>query len=131
MPKATDITGSFRVPEEAWGRFWNTMLTIPGAEVTPNVRAAEKSSRRTNGSLAAGSTAKCIILAALQNQSSLTRKELEAFLEGAGKNPTAVGSALQDLRNGKHVKRVKNGWASTPLGTTFLKQNCTGKKKAE
>lgn len=126
MPKTTDIEGTFRIPEEAWGRFWNTMLSIPGAAITPTTRAQAPTAKRSNGKTAGGTTSNCLILAALAAGVKL-RPALEAVLVQAGKNASSVGSSLQDLKTKHFVKLTAKGWAITASGKKWRKANCKEK----
>lgn len=126
MPKQTDITGTFRVPEEAWGKFWNTMLTIPGADITPNTRVETPATKKTKGKAAEGSTAACLILAALSNNGKLTRAQLSAVVAAAGKNPNTAGSTLHVLKKEKRVtlSGTDGTYKITAAGSTYLAKSC-------
>lgn len=123
MAKQTDIAGTFRVPEEAWGRFWNLMLTIPGAEITPSTRV-EASPKRTQGKTTEGSTGKCIVLRALSGVPQLARFEIEDVLVKAGKSATSAASMLTELKKSKLAKLGSKGYFITAAGRKYLKASC-------
>lgn len=122
MPKATDITGTFRVPEEAWGRFWNAMLTIPGADITPNTRVHDSAERKS------AMTAKCIILGVLaQNRKKkLTGEWLADLIHEAGKPRGSVPALLKHLQEMKLITGDKRGHSITGAGLTLYKAQCNG-----
>lgn len=129
MPKATDITGTFRVPEEAWGRFWNVMLSIPGADVSPNVRA-EAPAKKTNGKTAQGTTGKCIALHYLAaNKGPIGNATFLEHLTAAGKSAQSVPNILYELKKLKHIRGSAKGYTITPAGTSFLKTKCNKVKE--
>lgn len=124
MPSKTDITGTFRVPEEAWGRFWNTMLTIPGSDIVPNTRV-ETPTTKTKGKAAEGSTAACLILAALLNKGPMTRPQLAEVVASAGKNANTAGSTLHVLKNQKRVTLdAKGSYKITATGVKYFTKSC-------
>lgn len=127
MPKATDITGTFRVPEEAWGKFWNLMLSIDGADITPNTRVQPNGARkpRSSGKTSEGTTGICIVLAALSNSKALTTKELSAVLVEAGKSPKSVSNCIFEAKKQKLIKTAgKATYAITPAGRKYAETNC-------
>jgi hypothetical protein len=127
MAKQTDITGTFRVPEEAWGKFWNLMLTIPGADIAPNTRV-EPAGKKTNGRAAEGSTSKCIILAHLNALSPdyAGTATLTQAIVAAGKAARSSGSVLHELLKAKQIKRGPKGYAITAAGGHYLATKCKG-----
>lgn len=120
MPKATDISGTFRVPEEAWGRFWNAMLTIPGAEITPETRVHSPSKRE------APMSAKCIVLAVMANKPRkvLTGEYLADLLDEAGKPRGSTPQLLHSLKHQKLIKGGGEGYLITPAGVKYAHTQC-------
>lgn len=129
MPKQTDITGTFRVPEEAWGRFWNTMLSIPGAEISPNTRVeAPSNTKRTNGSVVSGSTSQCLVLAHLIEHKSATTEEIGEMLVANGKAKSSLGNALYELKKVKRIVSPKpRVYEITQRGRDYFIGNCGSK----
>jgi hypothetical protein len=130
MPKQTDITGSFRVPEEAWGRFWNLMRTIDGAEILPAVRvnghAKPETKTRVRGKDTEGSSGKCIVLnALLAHGATMTTKMISDAMVAAGRSPH-VGSLLDRLKKDKVVVAAAGGgYRITAAGRKFAQEHCT------
>lgn len=128
MPKATDITGTFRVPQESWGSFWNFMLSCPGADITPNTRAssspATAPAKRANGKAKDGTSGRCIVLNALSETTSLPTKTLNQMMIGAGKAPGTLGGLVFTMQKDKQLKKVKGGYAITAAGRSYLKSHC-------
>jgi hypothetical protein len=130
MAKQTDITGTFRVPQEAWGSFWNFMLTCPGAEITPNTRAQSNGSapaKRTKGSVGKGSTGKCIMLTALADKGRppMTTAQLTQVIVDAGKQKSSAANMIYELRNEKLIKGDnKTGYSITSAGAKFCATHC-------
>lgn len=130
MGKTSDITGTFRVPEEAWGKFWNLMLTIPGADITPNVRGpAPEKAKREVGKASEGSTGKCVVLAALKNVAHMTASQVTEMLVKHGKSAKSAPNVLYELKGKKQIKQTPKGYALTPAGLTFLRENCPVNRK--
>lgn len=125
MPKTNDIAGTIRIPEAGYGRFWNFMKTMPGAEFTPllDAKSEPNGAKRTKGKTSEGSTANCVVLAALTKE-PLARHGIEAALVNAGKNKSSAGSALQDLKGKKHIRLTAKGWAITAAGKKFHATSC-------
>jgi hypothetical protein len=128
LPKTTDITGTFRVPQEAWGSFWNFMLTLDGADITPNTRvSAAKPAPRKKGSDAGGTSLRCIMLAGLANITSLPTSELAELIEAAGKAKSSVSNAIFEAKRDGLIKPVKGTravYAITPAGKKYLETEC-------
>lgn len=101
------------------------MLTIPGADITPNTRASsEPVAKQSKGKTAEGSTAACLILHALAKR-NLNRSQLAALLKASGKNESTAGSTLHVLKNRKHVRLLATGeYAITSGGGAWLAENC-------
>lgn len=127
MPKTTDIEGTFRIPEEAWGRFWNTMLSIPGAAITPTTRAQAPSAKRSNGKVSDGSTGKCLVLRHLNVVPKAPLSELSELLVKNGKSKTSVANVVFELKKAKRIKGDAAGYSITPAGRAFVKANCNDK----
>jgi hypothetical protein len=129
MAKQTDITGTFRVPEEAWGKFWNLMRTIDGADIVPNTRVESAGKKaRANGKASEGSTGKCIALNylnALSPDYGTTAQITQALVEG-GKSPKSSGNVLHELLKNKQVKKGSKGYAITAAGGHYLATKCKG-----
>jgi hypothetical protein len=130
MPKATDITGTFRVPEEAWGRFWNHMLTIPGADITPNTRV-EPPAKRIKGSVKNGTSGKCIVLAALMHKPGggkrtviMTGDQLTAVLVEAGKAKSSCPNIIYELKKEKRISGTTSGYQITSAGKRYFETSC-------
>lgn len=130
MPKQTDITGTFRIPEEAWGRFWNTMRSIPGAEIMPTV-AAETPAKRVKGTTSDGSTVKCILLRTIGrgNGGVMPRAMLIAALEEAGKAATSFNSAIVKIVEDGQARKTKTGYALLGKGRAYLNDHCNANKE--
>lgn len=127
MPKQSDIVGTICIPEAGYGRFWNFMRTMPGAEFTPRLDAKGKPEativKRTHGSTKDGTTGKCIMLKALQSNSMKTAEAVQ-ILVGAGKSAKSVGNVLFELKKAKLISQ-KDGWyAITAKGKKFCDTSC-------
>jgi predicted transcriptional regulator len=126
MPKATDVTGTIRIPEEGYGRFWNFMRSMPGAEFTPVLEAKGQPAKRTHGKVKEGTTGKCLMLEALQ-ENAMKAAEANQVLVAAGKSPKSVGNVLFELKKAKLITQ-KDGWyAITAKGKKFRAENCKAK----
>ncbi len=126
MPKQTDITGTFRIPEEHWGAFWNFMLQTPGADITPNTRAHAPEPKRSNGKAANGSTSKCIVLNALSKSGAHDAKTLGALIVQAGKAKGSVHNTFYDLLKAKLISGDRGAYKITANGKKYLADNCKG-----
>lgn len=125
MPKATDIVGTIRVPEEHYGRFWNFMKSMPTAEFTPALQA-EAPTKRVQGKTSEGSSMKCIVLLALKaSRNSLSTHDLTGLIVSAGKSSKSVGNVLHELQKLKHIRKTADsGWTITAAGTKFCDTSC-------
>lgn len=125
MPKQTDMTGTYRVPEEAWGRFWNFMLTIPGADITPNTRAQapEAKPKRANGSTKRGTSLKCIILNALL-EGPKAALDITPIVVAAGRSKGSVHNTCYELVNAKHIAGDNEGYRITAAGRKYAAEHC-------
>lgn len=122
------------MPEAGYGRFWNFMRTMPGAEFTPLLDAKGPAvegatPKRTHGKVKDGSTAKCIVLATLQKQvddgeGPLTTGQLTDAIVMAGKAPKSVGNVLHELVKAKRIKRGDEGYTITAAGSKWYETSC-------
>jgi hypothetical protein len=124
MGKTSDITGTFRVPEEAWGKFWNLMLTIPGADITPNVRGpAQEKAKRKMGNKAEGTTGRCIVLKAVAGtEKPVPLATLQKLMTDAGKAPASLHGLLHAMKTAKQIKQSADGCVIMQAGRQYLAQ---------
>jgi hypothetical protein len=99
------------------------MLSIPGADVHPNVRA-EAPVKKTHGKTALGTTGKCLALRMLEGGNPMSLAELTAALVKAGKAKSSVPNVLYELKKAKHIRGDSKAYTIAAGGTSFIKNNC-------
>lgn len=132
MAKQNDITGLIRIPEAGYGRFWNFMKTMPGADFTPDIDAKEPNGaakpkpKRNVGKDADGTSGRCIVLDALvPNGTVMTAGQLNDLMTAQGKSAKTLHGLLHNMVKAKQLKRTDKGYSITAAGRKYYQTECS------
>lgn len=130
MPKPMTIL--IKVEEIAMGFVFRKLknmagvisLDIDGDEDAPKEGAPRKS--RAKGTMADGTSAKCLILTTLSNRQNqtATAAHLTEVLIAAGKSKSTFGSTSHVMKKKRLIVLTKAGWKMTVKGRAALETEC-------
>ena len=141
MPKP--IMMMLEIEEIAFGAVWRKVKNMEGvarihldAEPdekpngikpggVPRYRGGGGIAKNGKGSDAGGDSAKCIVLAALDEaELPVASSYLTDLLEAKGKSRKTFANVSHVMRRDKLARKIKKGWVLTPAGRKYLQTEC-------